>query len=228
MRLLLLLPQQASITTDQLAVATVILENVIFLTGEDYLLNHIKLWMTSNAENLIDGNQTDVVAANETMADSPTYVAGAINSALHRCLCIGHDRSGNSLENPRSNAEILLLMDLLKLFFGVLLHFHKLPITMECFKRNYLNKHLIGKAVALPKQILLMSTVSDVLIEAETEIRSVVHVFNNFLLSIDCEREMWLAGIECLAEYRCNHQLLAELLAGLCGKYVSSIFTRAL
>lgn len=221
--------QDACPTANQLAVATILLENIIFRVGvgEDYLLKHMALWMAYIADNRTDDSQ--MVNRNEsaeiasaavatTAADSAElYLVGSVYDTLSGCFLLS---SANNPSNANVDADVLLFMNILKLFLTSLLHFHKFPILVECFKRNHLNGYLIDGALAWPSKIVATVTASDVLLAAEYESHHVLRIFNQFLMHMGCGKELWFNGIERVAE-TVDAQLLMEILAEMLRKYVS-------
>lgn len=211
--------EQACATTNQLAVATILLENIIFHVGEDYLLNHIELCM---AASIVD-NRRDGSPVTDANTIHPLQPSAYFASNIHNAITISLERINNIGHNELASgcdADLQLFMSVLKLFFTSLLQFHQFSITAERFKRHHLNANLIDKAMTLPKQITDMATVSAVLVMAEAESRNVVRIFAKFLLSIDCSGEIWLQAIERVAE-GFDRKMLTELLADVCNKYVS-------
>lgn len=208
--------EQTYTTTNQLAVTAVLLENIIFHVGEDYLLNHIELCMVNSVDNLKNG--PPAIAS----LQASSYFASIIDNVLHTSL----DQINNISYDwmfVDFDGDLLLFINVLKIFFTSLLQFYKFPIMVECFKRHHLNGHLIDKAMMLPKQITSMATASVVLDAAVTESRDVVRIFAKFLLSIDCSNELWLHAMQRLAEgFEAN--MLVELLDDICKKYVSLTF----
>lgn len=210
--------------------ATILLENIIFRVGvgEDYLLKHMALWMANIADNRTDDIQ--MVNRNEsaempsaamatTAADSAAlYLVESVYNALSGCFLLTSANANIDVE--RIDADVILFMNVLKLFLTSLLHFHKFPILVECFKRNHLNGYLIDGALAWPAKIVATVTVSDVLLAAEYESHPVLRIFNQFLMHMGCGKALWFNGIERIAE-TVDAQLLMEILTEMLRKYVS-------
>lgn len=216
-----LLPtQDACPNTTQLALAAILLENIIFRVDEGYLLRHV----SCVADDRKEGNVTTATDAQPTTA--PEHLATIVGSALNSCFhaTIGeHPSTGDDCPlNITDDANALLFMNILKLFTTGLLQFHKYNAAVECFKRTHLNRLLIDSALDMPQRIATTATATPILLMAATVGRNVIHIFNQFLLSIDCGRMLWLRGMHKLTMTAFDIQTTTEILMELCTKYVSS------
>lgn len=227
--------QSSCPTAIQLAVATILLENTIFRTNEDYLLNHIAICMGSGVANHKDSSIGSPAIAAFAVCPSDTtpnttkaadHLATTIADTLDSCfqLQFTDNASLSGFRFDGIDADALLFMNALNLFCTGLLHFHKYTIAVENFKRIHLNRHLIDKAIAMPQQIASTATASPILLMAAAESRNVIHMLNKFLLSIDCSKMLWLQGMHKLTTTAFDAQMVNEMLMKLCGKYVSFVY----
>lgn len=179
--------------------------------------------MVNDVDSHKDDSESAELATPISAAESAAiYLAKLICNALNGCflLASANNPSSTNIDIGCIDGDVILFMNVLKIFFTSLMHFHKFPILVERLKRNHFNGDLVDGALAWPTKIISTATVSDVLLAAEYESHCVLRIFNRFLLNIDCGKELWFDGIERAAE-RIDTPFLMDILNEILRKYVS-------